>query len=151
MIVQYVTPGSSFLRNDPSLPQLGPYPFSVGAERVTEEDAKMTFINPQHPLLNYPNKITDADFNGWIQERGIYFAKEWDKAYEPIFSANDQNEAPKQGSLLYATYGKGHFMYTGLVFFRELPAGVPGAYRLFANMISAASSPAASVSGSQRK
>ncbi|WP_080057401.1 PIG-L family deacetylase [Spirosoma aerolatum] len=151
MIVQYVTPGSSFLRNDPSLPQLGPYPFSVGAERVTEEDAKMTFINPQHPLLNYPNKITDADFNGWIQERGIYFAKDWDKAYEPIFSANDQNEAPKQGSLLYATYGKGHFMYTGLVFFRELPAGVPGAYRLFANMISATGSPAASVSGSPRK
>lgn len=150
LIVQYVTPGSSFLRNDPALPQLGPYPFSIGAERVTEEDAKMTFINPQHPLLNYPNKITDADFNGWIQERGIYFAKEWDKAYEPIFSANDQNEAPKLGSLLYATYGKGHFMYTGLVFFRELPAGVPGAYRLFANMISAASSPAASVSGSQR-
>ncbi|WP_461088598.1 PIG-L family deacetylase [Spirosoma gilvum] len=151
MIVQYVTPGSSFLRNDPALPQLGPYPFSIGAERVTEEDAKMTFINPQHPLLNYPNKITEADFNGWVQERGIYFAKEWDKAYEPIFSANDQNEAPKQGSLLYATYGKGHFMYTGLVFFRELPAGVPGAYRLFANMISATGSPAASVSGSQTR
>ena len=137
LIVQYVTPGSSFLRNDPALPQLGPYPFTVGAERVTEEDAKMTFINPQHTLLNYPNKIVDSDFNGWIQERGIYFAKEWDKAYEPIFSANDQNEAPKQGSLLYASYGKGHFMYTGLVFFRELPAGVPGAYRLFANMLSA--------------
>ncbi|MFD2572921.1 PIG-L family deacetylase [Spirosoma soli] len=136
MVVQYVTPNNSFLRNEAPLPQLGPYPFTVGRDRVTEEDAKMTFINPQHPLLNTPNKITAADFAGWIQERGIYFAQDWDKNYEPIFSANDQNEAPKQGSLLYTKYGKGHFMYTGLVFFRELPAGVPGAYRLFANMIS---------------
>lgn len=137
MIVQYVTPASSFLRNEAPLPQLGPYPFAIGRERVTEEDARMTFLNPQHPLLNTPNKITEADFLGWIQERGIYFAQDWDKAYQPVFSTNDQNEAPKQGSLIYATYGKGHFMYTGLVFFRELPAGVPGAYRLFANMISA--------------
>ena len=136
MIVQYVTPTSSFLRSDPPLPQLGPYPFKIGRDRVTEEDAPMTFINPQSRLLNYPNKITEADFSGWIQERGTYFAQEWDKAYQPIFSAHDQNEAAKEGSLLYATYGKGHFMYTGLVFFRELPAGVPGAYRLFANMIS---------------
>ena len=137
MIVQYVTPTSSFLRTEPPLPPLGPYPFAIGRERVTEEDAKMTFIDPQHPLLNTPNKITDADFSGWIQERGIYFAQDWAKEYQPIFSANDQNEAPKQGSLIYAKYGKGHYMYTGLVFFRELPAGVPGAYRLFANMISA--------------
>ncbi|WP_020606612.1 PIG-L family deacetylase [Spirosoma spitsbergense] len=137
MIVQYVTPASSFLRNDPPLPQLGPYPFTIGRDRVTEEDAPMTFINPQNRLLNYPNKITEADFSGWIQERGTYFAQTWDKAYQPIFSAHDQNEAAKQGSLLYADYGKGHYMYTGLVFFRELPAGVPGAYRLFANMISA--------------
>ncbi len=151
LIVQYVTPGSSFLRNDPPLPQLGPYPITIGAERVTEEDAQMNFVNPQHTLLNYPNKITEADFTGWIQERGIYFGKEWDKAYEPIFSANDQNEAAKLGSLLYAKYGKGQFMYTGLVFFRELPAGVPGAYRLFANMISAGSNPAASVSGSSAR
>lgn len=137
MIVQYVTPNSSFLRTEPPLPPLGPFPFAISRERVTEEDAKMTFVNPQHPLLTTPNKITDADFSGWIQERGIYFAQDWAKEYEPIFSANDQNEAPKQGSLIYARYGKGHFMYTGLVFFRELPAGVPGAYRLFANMISA--------------
>ena len=136
MIVQYVTPSNGFLRNEPPLPPLGPYPFAVSRERVTEEDATMTFINPQHPLLNTPNKITDADFASWIQERGIYFAQDWAKEYEPIFSAYDRNEAPKQGSLIYAKYGKGHFMYTGLVFFRELPAGVPGAYRLFANMIS---------------
>ena len=137
MIVQYVTPSSGFLRNEPPLPPLGPYPFTIGRERVTEEDAKMTFVNPQHLLLNTPNKITDADFTGWVQERGIYFAQEWAKEYQPIFSANDQNEAAKLGGLLYASYGKGHFMYTGLVFFRQLPAGVPGAYRLFANMISA--------------
>ena len=136
VIVQYVTPSSGFLRNEPPLPPLGPYPFTIGRERVTEEDANMTFVNPQHPLLNTPNKITDADFSGWVQERGIYFAQEWAKDYEPIFSANDRNEAAKLGGLLYAKHGKGHFMYTGLVFFRELPAGVPGAYRLFANMIS---------------
>ncbi|WP_234734025.1 PIG-L family deacetylase [Tellurirhabdus bombi] len=127
-IVQYVTPG---VRTP-----MGPYPFKIDRDRVTEEDAKMTFLNPQHPLLNTPNKITQNDFTGWVQERGLYFAVDWDKAYEPVFSANDTGEAPKQGSLIYAKYGKGHFMYTGLVFFRELPAGVPGAYRLFANMIS---------------
>lgn len=137
LIVQYVTPGGSgFIQNGLKVSQFGPYPFKVVNERVTDEDAPMTFINPQHRLLNYPNKITEADFSGWIQERGIYFAQDWDKAYEPIFSAHDPNEAPKQGSLIYARYGKGHFMYTGLVFFRELPAGVPGAYRLFANLIS---------------
>ncbi len=151
MIVQYVTPASSFLRTDPPLPQLGPYPFTINRDRVTEEDASMTFINPQSRLLNYPNKISEADFSGWIQERGIYFAQEWDKAYQPIFAAHDQNETAKQGSLLYAPYGKGHFMYTGLVFFRELPAGVPGAYRLFANMISVGDDPASSVSGSPAK
>ncbi|GAA4469486.1 hypothetical protein GCM10023189_56580 [Nibrella saemangeumensis] len=137
MIVQYVTPGGSFIQNGLKVNQLGPYPFTVGRERVAEEDAAITFLNPQHPLLNTPNKITQKDFENWIQERGLYFAQEWDKAYEPLFSANDTNEAPKQGSLIYAKYGKGHFMYTGLSFFRELPAGVPGAYRLFANMISA--------------
>ncbi|WP_460639149.1 PIG-L family deacetylase [Larkinella harenae] len=136
MIVQYVTPGGSFIQNGLKVDQIGPYPFTIGRERVTEEDAKMTFLNPQHPLLNSPNKITEQDFNGWIQERGLYFAQDWDKAYEPIFSAHDTNEAAKEGSLIYTKYGKGHFMYTGLVFFRELPAGVPGAYRLFANMIS---------------
>lgn len=137
MVVQYVTPGGSgVIQNGLKVSQLGPYPFKVVNERVTDEEATMTFINPQHRLLNYPNKISEADFSNWIQERGIYFAQDWDKAYEPIFSAHDPNEAPKQGSLIYAPYGKGHFMYTGLVFFRELPAGVPGAYRLFANLIS---------------
>ena len=134
MIVQYVTSGGP--GNTLKVKQMGPYPFGVGRDRVTEEDAKMTFLKPQHPLLNTPNKITDRDFDGWIQERGIYFAVDWDKNYETIFASNDTNEAPKEGSLIYTKYGKGHFMYTGLVFFRELPAGVQGAYRLFANMIS---------------
>ena len=137
LIVQYVTPPSSFLRSEPPLPQLGPYPFKIARDRVTDEDATMTFVDPKHPLLNTPNQITQADFSGWIQERGIYFAQGWGKEYQPIFSAHDPNEPAQEGSLLYADYGKGHFMYTGLVFFRELPAGVPGAYRLFANMISA--------------
>ena len=96
----------------------------------------MNILQPNHPILNSPNKITAKDFDGWIQERGIYFAQEWDKAYTPLFSCNDPNEAEKQGSLIYCQYGKGHYVYTGLVFFRELPAGVSGAYRLFANMIS---------------
>lgn len=136
IIVQYVTPGGSFIQNGLKVNQLGPYPFTVGRDRVAEEDADITFLNPQHPLLNTPNKISQKDFDGWIQERGLYFAQDFDKAYEPLFSAHDTNEAPKNGSLIYAKYGKGHFMYTGLSFFRELPAGVPGAYRLFANMIS---------------
>lgn len=137
MIVQYMTAGGSgFLANGLKVNQIGPYPFNIGRDRITEEEAPVTFINPQHPLLNKPNKITDNDFTNWIQERGIYFAVDYDKAYEPIFSMADTGEAAKNGSLIYAKYGKGHFMYTGLVFFRELPAGVPGAYRLLANMIS---------------
>jgi len=86
--------------------------------------------------LNTPNKITDADFAGWVQERGIYFPNQWDDHFTPILACNDPGEAPLKGGLLVAHYGKGYFVYTGLVFFRELPAGVPGAYRLFANLIS---------------
>ncbi len=137
MIVQYVTAGGGgVVANGLKVSQLGPFPFTVSRDRITEEEAPVTFINPQHPLLNKPNKLSDRDFANWVQERGIYFAVDYDKAYEPIFSMNDTGEAAKNGSLIYAKYGKGHYMYTGLVFFRELPAGVPGAYRLLANMIS---------------
>ncbi|GAB3715069.1 PIG-L family deacetylase [Spirosoma flavus] len=137
LVVQYVTPGSGgFIQNGLKVNQIGPYSFTVGRDRVTEEDAKVTMLNPQHRLMTYPNKISDADFSGWIQERGLYFAQDWDKQYTPLFSMHDQNEADKEGSLIYAPYGKGHYVFTGLVFFRELPAGVPGAYRLFANLIS---------------
>lgn len=116
--------------------QLGPYPFKLTRDRVTEEDAKVTFIAPDHQVLNYPNKITARDFDGWIQERGIYFAIDMDSRYTPILSMHDTGEQPFNGSLFVASYGKGKYVYSGLVFYRELPAGVPGAYRLFVNLIS---------------
>lgn len=117
--------------------QLGPFPMEISRGRVTDETAAVTFLKPSHPLLNAPNAITAADFNGWVQERGIYFMGQWDPRYTPLLAFADPNEAPQQGSLLYARHGKGHYIYTGLVFFRQLPAGVTGAYRLFANLISA--------------
>jgi LmbE family N-acetylglucosaminyl deacetylase len=114
---------------------IGPYAMAVSNARVTDENAKVNFLQPEHPVLNFPNKITSADFEGWIQERGIYFAGQTDPAYEAIFSMKDPGEQDQKGSLVIARYGKGTFVYTGLVFFRELPAGVPGAYRLMANII----------------
>jgi hypothetical protein len=121
--------------------QIGPYPFRVVNERVTDEDAKVTFTNPNSPILNFPNKITKADFDGWIQERGLYFVSGIDSKYQTPFEMNDAGEAPKNGSLIYTDYGKGRFVYTSLDFFRELPAGVPGAYRLFVNLMSAPPKP----------
>ena len=96
----------------------------------------MTFDNPNHPLLNTPNKISEKDFDGWIQERGLYFATDIDSHYDTIFSCNDPGEKPSKGSVIVTKFGKGYFIYTGLSFFRELPAGVTGAYRLLVNMIS---------------
>ncbi len=116
--------------------EIGPYDMKLSRDRVTVEEAKATFISPEHPVLNYPNKITQQDFEGWVQERGLYFPNEWDERYTPIISWNDPEEDEKQGALLVAEYGKGHFVYTGISFFRELPAGVPGAYRLMANILS---------------
>ena len=95
----------------------------------------MRFIKPAHDVLNFPNKIGEADFENWTQERGIYFADQLDPKYETILSMNDPGEQEQKGSLIIADYGKGKFVYTGLVFFRQLPAGVPGAYRLLANII----------------
>jgi LmbE family N-acetylglucosaminyl deacetylase len=114
---------------------IGPYPFTISGTRVTEEDAKVTITHPEDPVLNYPNKITAADFDGWIQERGIYFGGTIDPQYRTPLSMGDTGERQSNGSLLVADYGKGRFVYTSLVFFRELPAGVPGAYRLFLNLI----------------
>ncbi|WP_375445664.1 PIG-L family deacetylase [uncultured Fibrella sp.] len=139
MVVQYVTPGNAILQSGLKVSQIGPFPFAVSRDRVAEEDAVVTVLNPSQFLLNKPNKITDEDFKGWVQERGIYFAQDYGQAYESLFSMNDTGEAPKLGSLIYTAYGKGHFIYTGLAFFRQLPNGVPGAYRLFANLISAGS------------
>jgi hypothetical protein len=117
--------------------ELGPYPFRLSQDRITDEEAKMNFVNPAHRLLNFPNKITEKDFDGWVQERGLYFADQWDGKYSTIFSGHDKNEKDLAGGTLYAEYGKGVFIYTGLSFFRQLPAGVPGAYKIFVNMISA--------------
>ena len=114
---------------------IGPYPLAVANLRVTDEKARVDFLKPSHPVLNFPNKITDKDFEGWIQERGIYFAGQTDPQYEAILSMSDPGEQEQKGSLVIAHYGRGIFVYTGLVFFRELPAGVPGAYRLMANII----------------
>lgn len=130
MIVQYNT--SSDLVTD----ELAPYPIKLSRDRVTEEDAEVRFLTPNHPVLNFPNKITVADFKGWKQEQGLYYPSTFDKAFTPIISSNDQGESPKNGALLVAPYGKGHYIYTGLSFFRELPEGVTGAYKLLANMIS---------------
>ena len=115
-----------------------PYPFSINRphDRVTVEDAPVTFVEPDHPMLNFPNTISEADFEGWVQERGLYFMGDWDERYTPILGSNDPGEEPKLGGMMVAEIGRGRWVYTGYAFFRQLPAGVPGAYRLFANMIS---------------
>lgn len=131
LVMQYNTD------QDTSVNQLGIYNFSIANKRVTEEDAEVKFLDPDHKLLNYPNRITANDFKGWVQERGAYFPETWDKAYEPLFEMHDTGEEPLQGSTLYAKYGKGNFIYTPLAFFRQLPAGNFGAARLFLNFLSA--------------
>ncbi|WP_295233407.1 PIG-L family deacetylase [uncultured Chryseobacterium sp.] len=131
LVMQYNT------NQDKTVDQLGMYPFNIANKRVTEEHAAVTFLNPTHKLLNFPNKITPDDFKGWVQERGAYFPDQWDAAYEPLFEMHDTGEEPLQGSTLYAKYGKGNFIYTPLAFFRQLPAGNTGAARLFMNFLSA--------------
>ena len=131
LVVQYNTADEK-LRN-----KLGPQPFALSRDRVSVEEAEVRFRNADHPLLKTPNKITPEDFDGWVQERGLYFANPWDAAYETPLECNDPRETPKLGGLLVTRHGKGVFIYTGYSFFRQLPAGVPGAYRLFANLVSA--------------
>jgi hypothetical protein len=142
-LMEYVKGGGNFIvqyntntRLGPMTAKPGPYPFTVTNLRVTDEAAEVTFTNPEHPALNYPNKITQQDFANWIQERGIYFATEIDKHYETPLSMHDKGEKPAEGSLIIGKYGAGNFVYTGLVFFRQLPAGNAGAYRLFVNLLS---------------
>ena len=115
---------------------VAPYPINLSRDRVTDENADVKFLIKDHPILNHPNKISSKDFEGWVQERGLYFPRAWDKKYQAVLSMSDKGEEEKKGSLLVADYGKGKFIYTGLSFFRELPEGVPGAYRLFLNLIS---------------
>jgi hypothetical protein len=130
VVMQYNRPER--LRNA----KFAPYPIQLSGARVTDENAAVTFLAPDHPTLNTPNKITTADFEGWVQERGIYYPDQWDDHFTPILACSDPGEAPLKGGLLVAKHGRGHFVYTGLVFFRQLPEGVPGAYRLFANLVS---------------
>ncbi|UCE41469.1 MAG: PIG-L family deacetylase [Candidatus Aminicenantes bacterium] len=134
LIVQYNVSRGMLIEN------VGPYPLTIGRDRVSMETAPVRILDPGHPLMNYPNRITPKDFEGWIQERGLYFASRWDEKYETVLSSHDTNETEKNGGLLYTRYGKGVFIYTGYSWFRQLPAGVPGAFRLFANMISAGKS-----------
>jgi hypothetical protein len=129
LIVQYNTVGDTG--------PVGPYPLEITHDRVTDETAAPTLLDPKDPAFTTPNKIGPADFDGWVQERGIYFGGKWDAKYKPLLRFNDPGEGPLDGALLVARYGKGHYTYTGLVLFRELPAGVPGAYRLLANLIAA--------------
>ena len=131
VIVQYNTNRTIVVEGN-----LAPYALELSRDRITDENAKVSFLAKNHELLNYPNKITANDFEGWVQERGLYFPNKWGKEFTPILSFQENGDDPMEGSLLVAKYGEGYYMYTGLSFFRELPAGVPGAYKLFANMIS---------------
>jgi len=130
MVVQYNTNRGLKTEN------LAPFPLQLSRDRVTDEFSKVEFLAKNHPVLNTPNKITQQDFEGWVQERGLYFPDEWDSEFTPILGMNDNGENQTKGSLLIANYGKGHYVYTGLSFFREFPAGVSGAYKLFANILS---------------
>jgi len=132
MIVQYNT--NNFISTLKG--KIAPYNFTIGRTRITDEHSKVSFLNPSHPALNHPNKITMKDFEGWIQERSVYHAEALDASqWQTPLGLTDPGEAEQNGSLAIAAFGKGNFVYTGLVFFRELPAGVPGAYRLLANLI----------------
>ena len=128
VVVQYVVSRGTVI------PEIGPYPMTMSSDRVTVEDAPVTLT--KHPLLNAPNKITAQDFTGWVQEQGLYYPSSWDPKYQTVISSSDPGEKAKESAILVADYGKGHYIYTGLSLFRELPAGVPGAYRLITNMIS---------------
>jgi hypothetical protein len=131
LVIQYNTSGGI------KVDDLAPYDLKLSRDRVTDENALVRILEPDHPILNFPNKITIQDFEGWVQERGLYFPNEWSQEFTPLLASNDKGETSKEGALLVAKYGKGNYIYTGLSFFREFPAGVSGAYRLFANLLSA--------------
>jgi hypothetical protein len=132
MVVQYNTNFDLEIDAD----KFSPFPITMSRDRVTQENSDVRILKPDHPLLNTPNKITAQDFNGWVQERGLYFPSAWAGEYEALLSMNDAGEPARDGSLLVAKYGAGHYVYTSLSFFRELPEGVTGAYKLFANIVS---------------
>lgn len=129
LIIQYNTTNNLITK------EIAPYNLELSRDRVTDENAKVTFVTPNHKVLNQPNKITEKDFTGWVQEQGLYYPNKWSSEFIPILASNDEGESSKTGSLVIAKFGKGNYIYTGLSFFRELPEGVSGAYRLLANMI----------------
>jgi hypothetical protein len=135
LVVQYIVPDS---RSQAGQPGIGPYPLQIGRARVSVEEAPVVVLNPKHPLMTTPNRIGEEDFRGWIQERGLNFASQWDSQYEPLLESHDPNEEPLRGGTLYTRYGKGAYIFTSYSWFRQLPAGVPGAFRIFANFLSAA-------------
>jgi hypothetical protein len=138
LVVQYNVLEGGFTSGDPStVAHIGPYPITIGRDRVTVEEAPVEFREPACPLLLKPNRITEKDFEQWVQERGLYFASAWDPHYQALFETHDPGEKPLQGATLYARYGKGAYVFTAFSWFRELPAGVPGAFRIFANLLSA--------------
>jgi hypothetical protein len=135
LIVQY---NVADRRSPAVLSAIGPYPLQIGSARVSVEEAPVALLIPQHSLLATPNKIGDQDFAGWVQERGLNFASQWDPRYEAVFESHDPAEEPQRGGTLVARYGKGVYIFTAYSWFRQLPAGVPGAFRIFANFLSAA-------------
>jgi LmbE family N-acetylglucosaminyl deacetylase len=140
-LLQYVENGGTLIvqynvSRGLQIENIGPYPLTIGQDRVSMETAPVEFLDPEHPLLNFPNRIIPKDFEGWVQERGLYFATQWDEKYDAVLSSHDTGESDKKGGLLYTRYGKGVFIYTAYSWFRQLPAGVPGAFRIFSNLIS---------------
>ena len=130
LLIQYQTT-SGLLTN-----QMGPLSFSLGRDRVTDQQAPVVFLDPDHAVFNKPNALNAEDFEHWVQERGLYFAKDWGPEFKPLIGMNDPGEAQTQGALILGHYGKGTVIYTGISFFRQLPEGVPGAYKLLANLLS---------------
>lgn len=129
LVVQYNT------TYDLKVEQIGPYPMTISRNRVTNEQAQVSMLSKNHPVFNVPNKLDESDWSGWVQERGLYFAGEWDERYTPLIAWSDAGEEQQKGGLLFADYGKGSFIYTGISFFRQIPGGVPGAYRLLVNIL----------------
>ena len=139
MSLQAVSSDCAIARRVPEqVADIGPFPLRVGRDRVVSPEAPVTFLEPAHPLLRSPNRITEQDFDGWVQERGLYFASQWDQRYTPLFECCDPGLEPLQGATLYARHGRGVYIFTAFSWFRQLPAGVAGAYRIFANLVSAA-------------
>jgi hypothetical protein len=135
LITQYNTNGD--LQTD----QFSPSGLTISRERVTQENSPVKILAAAHPVMNFPNRISDRDFEGWVQERGLYFPGKWDPAFTPVLSMNDTGEPERKGSLLVTKHGNGYYVYTGLSFFRQLPEGVTGAFRLFANLLSLKNAP----------